>query len=286
MYDAAHLSEAEQSAVELDWLALCNEMAMAMRVEFAKFPTFASRNEYVGRGVGGDNTLAIDAAAEDVIFAVLERVAAQGAAFTALSEERGTVEFGGTGVRVVIDPIDGSLNAKRVAQSYSLSVAVAAGGDTMQDVFFGYVYDFGSGEEWHAVLGGGAFLDGQLLDAAHVGNDLEVVGIESSKPAFMTPALIEAFGQRVQRLRSIGSIALTLCQVAAARYDGMCSLRPCRSVDAAAGQLIVREAGGVVGFGSIEDPLVAPLDMAPYRPVVAARDQERAEFLLHALSQQ
>ena len=49
-------------------------------------------------------------------------------------------------------------------------------------------------------------------------------------------------------MRAIGSIAISLCQVAAGRADGMASLRSCRSVDAAAAQLIVRESGGVVAF--------------------------------------
>ena len=44
------------------------------------------------------------------------------------------------------DPIDGSLNAKRDIPFFSLSVAIADGA-TMGDVVFGYVYDFGSGEE-------------------------------------------------------------------------------------------------------------------------------------------
>ena len=50
----------------------------------------------------------------------------------------------------------------------------------------------------------------------------------------------------------VGSIAITAAYVAAGRLDGMLSLRPCRSVDAAAAQLIVREAGGVVAFGDLE----------------------------------
>jgi myo-inositol-1(or 4)-monophosphatase len=49
----------------------------------------------------------------------------------------------------------------------------------------------------------------------------------------------------------IGSIAITAAYVAAGRLDGMLSLRPCRSVDAAAAQLIVREAGGAVAFGEL-----------------------------------
>ena len=48
-------------------------------------------------------------------------------------------------------------------------------------------------------------------------------------------------------------MASTLCQVAAARLDGMVSLRRCRAVDVAAAQLIVREAGGLVAFPWCDD---------------------------------
>ncbi|MFY9488607.1 MAG: inositol monophosphatase family protein [Solirubrobacterales bacterium] len=276
------LSEAEQAALDLDWTQLCREMVADMRVALARFPTYTDRKEGIGHGAGGDFTLVIDEAAEDAVFAVLERVVADGAAFTAVSEERGTVDFGGQTVKVVIDPIDGSLNAKRVAQSYSLSLAVADG-ETMADVVYGYVYDFGSGEEWVARRGQGAWLDDKPLDPAEAGNELEVVGLESTKPAFLTPQLLGAFDGKVQRIRSIGSIALTLCQVAAARFDGMLSLRACRSVDAAAGQLIVREAGGHVIFGDPDSPLDAPLDLAPFKPVAAGRDEVRARFLIGTL---
>ncbi len=63
------------------------------------------------------------------MFAELEALHAQGHDFTAISEERGTVVFGDgpSDVRVVIDPIDGSLNAKRLIPTYSLSIAVASG---------------------------------------------------------------------------------------------------------------------------------------------------------------
>lgn len=258
-------------------------MVADMKVAFERFPTFAERSIGVGQGAGGDFTLVIDEAAEDAVFAILAELARDDdVAFTAISEERGTVDFGSRDVLVVVDPIDGSLNAKRVAQSYSLSVAIATG-ETMEDVIYGYVYDFGSGEEWIAIRGEGAWLDGRKLDPNETGNELEVVGLESTKPVFITPELMKAFDGHVQRIRSIGSIALTLCQVAAARYDGMLSLRPCRSIDAAAGQLIVREAGGTVVFGDKQNPLSAPLDLAPHKPVAAGRDRRRAEFLLDAL---
>lgn len=280
----AQLTDGQDRAAALDWLSICGEMARELEAVFARYETFEERKVHVGRGAGGDNTLVIDAEAEDAVFAILEREAAAGACFTALSEERGEVAFGGDDVLVVIDPIDGSLNAKRAGLSYSLSVGVARGGRTMADVYFGFVYDFGSRETWHATAGGGAFLNGHRLDSSQEGNFLEVVGLESTKPAFIPPELMNHWSERVNRLRSIGSIALTLCQVAAARFDAMCSLRACRSVDAAAGQLIVREAGGVVAFGELDALAQAPLDLKPHRPVVAARDAERAQFLLDGLA--
>ena len=60
---------------------------------------------------------------------------------------------------------------------------------------------------------------------------------------------LQALEGKAYRLRVVGSIAITAAYVAAGRFDAMLSLRPCRSVDAAAAQLIVREAGGAVAFG-------------------------------------
>jgi myo-inositol-1(or 4)-monophosphatase len=79
---------------------------------------------------------------------------------------------------------------------------------------------------------------------------LEVLGVESAEPRWMLPAL-EALDGRVYRLRVVGSIAITASYVAAGRFDAMLSLRPCRSVDIAAAQLIAREAGGRVAFGRL-----------------------------------
>ena len=74
-------------------------------------------------------------------------------------------------------------------------------------------------------------------------------------------------------MRVIGSIAITLCYVAAGRLDAMLSARGCRSVDAAAAQLIVSEAGGAVEFvGFALDQADLGLD-ARY-PVLAALDDE------------
>jgi myo-inositol-1(or 4)-monophosphatase len=257
-----------------DWLGACRRAAEGLRGVLREYPTSRERVVETGeRGEGGDRTLVIDAAAEDVVFAELERLYGAGYRFTAVSEERGTVGFGGEGLIVVIDPIDGSLNAKRGLPHHALSVAVADG-PTMADVLFGYVFDLGPGEEWHAVRGQGAFLDGRRLDppperrGRH--DRLELVAVESADPRWIA-ASAEALCHVANRVRALGSIAVALCQVAAARVDGMATLWRCRAVDAAAAQLIVRESGGLVRFTAMDQPLGAPLDLEPHSPVVAAR---------------
>src|SRR5215217_1787676 len=149
-----------------DWLGAARRAAQALGAILAKSPTTAERVIETGeRGEGGDRTLEIDAAAERAVFAELERLHDDGARFTVVSEERGTVDYGGEGTLVVVDPIDGSMNAKRGISHHALSIAVAEG-DTMADVVFGYVYDLGPGEEWVAERGAGAQLDGRDLAAS------------------------------------------------------------------------------------------------------------------------
>jgi myo-inositol-1(or 4)-monophosphatase len=242
---------------------------------FAEHPTSRERVVETGeRGEGGDRTLVIDEQAENAVFAQLDALHAEGARFTAISEERGVVDYGGGGILVVIDPIDGSLNAKRGMRSHSLSIAVAEG-PTMADVVFGYVYDFGPREEWVARRGEGALLNDVRIDAPPderrlPDGRLEMLAIESADPRWIAPR-IEALGATVYRLRAIGSIAISMCQLAPTRVDGMLTLWRTRAVDVAAAQLIVREAGAVVAFTAFDDPLSAPLDLEPHSPVVAAR---------------
>src|SRR3954447_4116702 len=150
-----------------DWTQAFRRMSGRIEQALATAPTTVERAREVGRGEGGDMTVAIDETAERIVFDELEALHDHGARFTAISEERGEVDFGGSetgGPRVVIDPIDGSLNAKRALPHHALSVAVADG-DTVADVALGYVYDFGPQEEWIARRGAGATLNGAPLDA-------------------------------------------------------------------------------------------------------------------------
>jgi myo-inositol-1(or 4)-monophosphatase len=266
------------TALDADWLAACRRAVEGLNEVLAAAPSTAERARETGtRGSGGDLTLVLDRSAETVILRELEALHDLGHEFHAVSEERGEVDFGSPAVRVIIDPIDGSLNAKRHACHYALSVAVAAG-ETMADVEFAFVYDFGAREEWWARRGEGAWLGGEQLDPALPerrarDGKLELLGIESADPRWVQAA-IDPLVASAHRLRALGTIASTLCQVAAARFDGMVTLQRCRGVDAAAGQLIVREAGGLVGFTDCDDPLAAPLDASPSSHLVAARNED------------
>jgi myo-inositol-1(or 4)-monophosphatase len=264
-----------------DWLGLSRRASDRVRRELRRYPTTAERAEATGRGEGGDVALVIDRAAEDAVFSELE---ALGAPLTAVSEERGQVELAGGGpAHVVIDPIDGSLNAKRSLPFYALSIAVA-GGPAMGDVEFAYVTDLAGGEEWWARRGDGAHHGGDRLPALRADGALELLGVDSATPRLVAAAAPNLEATGAHRLRALGSIALHLCHVASGRLDAMLSLAACRSVDAAAGQLVVREAGGSVAFpDAAEQPLQARLDLEMRSRVVAARGEEMLERVVAAL---
>jgi len=242
----------------------------------AELPTRAEREPVVGEGLGGDETTAVDKAAEDAILARF-----RGLDVTIVSEEVGRLGSGST--VVVVDPIDGSLNAKRGIPFFAVSVAVADG-ETMDDVHFAYVYDFGSGEEWTARRGGGAWLDGALLGAVLPKDTIEILGFEATRSS-----LIARDAPKVERLayrlRIMGSLALSLCHLAAGRLDAVCSLKGARSVDIAAAQLLVREVGLAIDLFDDGTPFgAAPLDLDPRSRVVAAGNRELCAQIAGALS--
>ncbi|MGH3072220.1 MAG: inositol monophosphatase family protein [Gaiellaceae bacterium] len=261
------------------WLDVCRGAVEDIEGVLAELPTRVEREPVVAAGLGGDDTTAIDAAAENAVVRRLERLEL---GFTLVSEELGEREFNGGGTtRVVCDPIDGSLNAKRDIPFFSLSVAIAEG-ETMDDVVFGYVYDFGWREEWTATRDGGAFLNGEPLGAVLPKDEIEILSFEATTTAEVAERAAAMVGS-AYRLRIMGSLALSLCHLAAGRVDAVCSLKPARSVDIAAAQLLVRERGLAIEL--FEDPpfAAAPLDLVGRSRVVAAGTPELCGRLADAL---
>jgi myo-inositol-1(or 4)-monophosphatase len=258
---------------DADWLGFCRRAAGAARDAVAGFETTAERAVPTGRGEGGDTSLVIDRAAEDAIVAEFETL---GLALTVVTEERGEFELAGGGpVRVVVDPIDGSLNAKRGLPSACVSIAVASG-SALRDVETAYVVELDRPREWWAERGGGAWCDGRRLSRLEPG-PLEVLGLETARPALVAAAANAIRAVEARRLRVLGSVALSLCLVAAGKLDAMVTLRDIRSVDVAAGQLLVREVGGALAF-----PGGQGLDLGMRSRALAARDSGLLERLAGA----
>jgi len=264
-----------------DWLGFCRRAAAAARDAVHAYATTAERAVETGRGEGGDTAYVIDRAAEDAVFAEIE---ALDVPLVAVSEERGEVSIqGGGDVRLVIDPVDGSLNAKRGLPFACVSIAIASG-PRMGDVEVGWVAELDPrlsaageprpGRDWWALKGEGAFRDGEPLPRLAPG-PLEILGIETARPELVAAAATKIEAVEARRIRALGSVAMTLCLVAAGQLDGMLSLRPIRSVDAAAAQLLVTEAGGAVSFPAADD-----LSLEMRSPVLAARDPELLQRLI------
>ena len=263
-----------------EWLGRCREAVEDVKGVLGALPDRAAREPVVGTGLGGDETTAIDDAAERVI---VERFRSTGEPFTLVSEELGEARFGEGGPWVVVDPIDGSLNAKRGLPFFALSVAVADG-PRMGDVGFGYVYDFGTGDEWTATRGGGAFLNGGPLGAERPRDTIEILAFEATTTAYVAERAA-AVAPLAYRLRILGSLALSLCHLAAGRVDAVCSLKPARSVDIAAAQLLVREVGLAIELFEARPFEEAPLDVEGRSRVVAAATPVLCERIAAALDQ-
>ena len=81
----------------------------------------------------------------------------------------------------------------------------------------------------------------------------------------------------------MGSLAITLCHLAAGRVDGVVSLKPARSVDIAAAQLLVRERGFAIELPDAPPFGAAPLDLEGRSRVAAAGNDELCGRLVAAL---
>ena len=255
------------------WLELCRAAVADVKAVLAEMPGREERERPIRRGQGGDVTAAIDEAAETAVLSHFDRDDIR-----IVSEEIGI--RGDGPLTVVVDPIDGSQNAERAIPYFALSVAVAEG-RTMDDVVFGFVYDFGANEEWTAIRGGGAFLDGNPLTGKPK-DELEFLSIEATRAELVLDRL-RTLAPITDRIRIMGAQAITFCHLAAGRTDGVAVLKASRPVDVAAAQLLVRERGFAIQ--AIDGPELGtiPLDLEARSRIVAAGTDELASRIATAV---
>lgn len=176
-----------------------------------------------------------------------------------LAEESGASR--GTGLRWIVDPLDGTTNYAHQVPHYCVSVGV----DGPEGLLAGAIYNPMLDELFSAARGEGATLNGQPLrvsECTELNRALLCTGFpyDVQQNPEAPVGLLRHFIVRVQGMRRTGSAALDLAYVAAGRFDGYFEfgLKPW---DEAAGALLVQEAGGVmrridgapyqVGFGDV-----------------------------------
>ncbi len=194
-------------------------------------------------GAGDDTTMELDRAAEEVVFRELGGLAERGEKFSVLSEEVGHRSFGAEFPLVLVDPVDGSLNAKQGVPVFGLMLSVLDG-PLVADVLAGFVLNLNTGEEWKAIHGQGAWRGGERLTTMNRGlaGRIQLLGLES------TPRNLELARRLIERaakVRILGSMAISIALTGAGAFDVFCAPLPVRVFDMSASLLLLAETGGV-----------------------------------------
>jgi myo-inositol-1(or 4)-monophosphatase len=194
-------------------------------------------------GAGGDRTMEVDRAAEAVVLTELQAIADHGDRFSVLSEESGQRSFGADYPLVLVDPVDGSRNAKGGIPIFGVMLAVLDG-PTLDDTFAGYVLNLNTGETWTAIRHQGAWHAGEPLSVqpGQAGPRFELIGLESTPRGL---AKVAPLLERTAKIRILGSMALSIAHTASGAFDVFCAPIPVRVFDTAASLLLLAEAGGV-----------------------------------------
>ncbi|MBI5408285.1 MAG: hypothetical protein HZA14_02860 [Nitrospirae bacterium] len=193
-----------------------------------------------GKGASGDTTQAVDKRAEDIVIEEAEKL---NVPLTIVSEECGFKDIKGGGLKLLLDPIDGSRNALSGIPLFSTSIAVIDG-DTIGNISLGYVVNLISGDEFWAVKGGGSFLNGAPIKTQQ-DDTLKVIAYEARTPKVDLPGIMPLISL-FRRARCFGSTALDLAFLAQGAVSVFAVPSNSRSFDFAAGYLLVKESGGIV----------------------------------------
>jgi myo-inositol-1(or 4)-monophosphatase len=241
------------------WLEIFRHIGKEMRAGLSVILAKEGGTVPLGKGAGGDKTFPVDKWAEDIIIAALEKAQGEGEAFTLISEELGIRKFGQGGKMLLVDPIDGSNNAKSGIPFFSTSIALLDG-SKLAGLRVGYVVNLAVGDEFWAVKGEGAHKNGKRIRTP-ASDEITIVAYEASQPRTDLPRLLPLL-REARRTRCFGSTALDLSYLASGAVSLFATATPSRAFDYAAGKLILEEAGGVMTdlSGRSLDAVAAGLD--------------------------
>jgi myo-inositol-1(or 4)-monophosphatase len=238
------------------WLPIFRAVAADIRAAIIPLAGTPQGREVVGRGAGGDRTVYLDQLAEQIALRHLEEAYRSAFRFHLISEELGERDFGGPDL-VLLDPVDGSVNAKQGLPYYAVVLAGAVG-DRIKDVRLGYVENLVTGDEFYAIAGEGAFRNGERLHPAPPSFDgatFPVVQLDAPGGVDPRERALPIIA-KAERVRQLGSAALNICHTAAGGVTLQVTPLPVRAFDLAGPLLILREAGGIAtdfNGGAVDD---------------------------------
>ncbi|MFH1402780.1 MAG: inositol monophosphatase family protein [Candidatus Altiarchaeota archaeon] len=223
----------------------------------------------------GDTTFEIDVPVEEAVGGFFKD---NGINATVMTEDQGILHYGGgTEAIYLIDPLDGSRNARRGLPAYSCSIAVfPPGAETLEDVAVGVVSRLDTDDDYTVVAGDAARSNGKTITAsgkkdlthAVLSIGCHFAGAYGIHDDLML-RLAEATGSGVDDvwLKCYGSTALELAFLASGKTDLIVDLRAGaglaatpKTYDVAAGLLLCRESGAEVSYGSDSIPQPLPVD--------------------------
>lgn len=224
------------------WLNFCKNLGKKIFAESQKYLKKDERKKIVGFGHGGDKTLFLDDLIEKLIIKELEST---GKSFKLITEELGIKTFGDNPeIIVVLDPIDGSNNMKFGLPYVSTSIAIGDLTETMKGIEVGYIGNLVTGDYYYAVKGKGAFKNDEKIQVSKERRGCVIVDVVKNKGENFKR--LTDFGANFPYVRILGSACLGICFVAEGAVDGYLWLNGERTIDGSAGQLILREAGGIM----------------------------------------
>ena len=194
----------------------------------------------------GDFVTSADLNSEKTIIKILEKAYPE---IKIISEETNSeINIDDYEEKWIIDPLDGTLNFLHGLPHFAISIALMK----KKEIISGIVYDPVKDELFWAEKGIGAFLNDkrirvsgrvQLKDAL-VSTGIPWKGMESSHKNYLKT--LENIMKNSSGIRRYGAAALDLAYVASGRYDAFWEFN-LKTWDIAAGALLVKEAGGIVG---------------------------------------
>lgn len=181
---------------------------------------------------------------------IRERILAARPDDSFLGEEGGRSIDGSSGIRWIVDPIDGTVNFLYGIPHYAVSIAAERADDLGGgEMIVGVVIDVASGTEYAATAGGGATRDGRPIGVraeAPLAERLVLTGFSySAEVRGVQAAAVARMLPKVRDIRRLGSCALDLCRVAEGGADAYVE-EGVQVWDHAAAALVAREAGARV----------------------------------------